>query len=265
MKKEICGDCIQKEEYYSPSKESEVSDTERTSAEAVLAGINKKLEIIYKMEKRIEELHETVDFYSEQYQKMMEFHTEAEKKLKALEQKNIYLEKCNNALEERVMYLEQKDKEKNLEIIGLQKQDNENIREVITKVAQVLKVNTNDIVEARRVGKEKNKEGIPQAILVKLRSKMAKDQWMKARKVNPTNNDVYGNNNTRRIYINEDLPKIKREIFWETRNQLKGAFNYIWVQNGNILVKRNEVDNKIHNIKSLTDIELLKKKSKTNN
>lgn len=265
LKKEICGDCVQKEEYYSPGQESEVSDSERISAETALAGINKKLEIIYKMEKRIEELHGTVDFYAEQYQKMMEFSTETEKKLKALEQKNIYLEKCNNALEERVMYLEQRDKETNLEIMGLQKQENENIKEVITKVAHVLKVNTNDIVEVKRVGQERNKKGMPQAIIVKLRSKMARDQWMKARKGNPTNDDVYGSGNTSRFYINEDLPRIKREIFWETRNQLKGAYKYIWVQNGNILVKKNEVDNKIHTVKSLNDIEILKKKSTTNN
>lgn len=259
LKREICSECIQKEECNSPGKEREVSDLDKTPAEGVLAGINRKLEIIYKLEKRIEELHETVDFYAEQYQKMMEFSTETEKKLKSLEQKNIYLEKCNNALEERVMYLEQRDKETNLEIIGLQKLENENVKEVVSKVAQVLKVSTNDIEEARRVGKEKNKEGMPQAIMVKLRSKGARDQWMKARKLKPTNGDVYGNKNISRIYINEDLPRVKREIFWETRNQLKGLFDYIWVQNGNILVKKNEVDSKIHNVRSLSYLEVLKK------
>lgn len=46
------------------------------------------------------------------YQHLIEFKKEAQKKIKSLEQKNIYLEKCDTALEERIQEIEMREKEK---------------------------------------------------------------------------------------------------------------------------------------------------------
>lgn len=163
------------------------------------------------------------------------------KKIKALEQKNVYLEKCNKALEERIQELEVKDKEENVEVHGLEKCENENTILVVQKMAQILNLDPNDIQDAQRVGQEKPDDTKPKTVLVTLRSKSARNSWLlvkKERKI--TNNKVYENGSEKQIYINEDLPKHKRQLLWTVRNKLKPKnFQYIWVQNGNILVKKN--------------------------
>ncbi|CAK1588041.1 unnamed protein product [Parnassius mnemosyne] len=83
-------------------------DIEKASAETLLAEVNKKLEIIYQTQKKIDDLTEAVDFYAEQYQMMLNFKEAAEKKMTALENRNKYLQKCNDSLEERIMFLEQR-------------------------------------------------------------------------------------------------------------------------------------------------------------
>lgn len=87
-------------------------------------------------------LDETVDSYSKQYQKRMEFSTETEKQLKEMNQKI-----C--ALEERVMHLEQNHKECYIDIIVLQKPDNRNPREMVANIARLFYLNTKDIDEAK--------------------------------------------------------------------------------------------------------------------
>ncbi|CAB3260080.1 unnamed protein product [Arctia plantaginis] len=139
------------------------------SGENVLAEVNKKLAVIYNLEKKIEELTNSVEFYADMYQTLLNFKEESQKKMKTLEQKNVYLEKCNKALEERVQELEMKDKEKNIEIHGLEKHENENTKLVVQKMAQKLNLDPNDIEEAQRVGQEKPDDTKPKTVLVTLR------------------------------------------------------------------------------------------------
>lgn len=54
-----------------------------TSPERLLKELNKKLQVIYKMEKHLEDISEA-DFYAEQYQQMVAFKEEAEKKSSSL-------------------------------------------------------------------------------------------------------------------------------------------------------------------------------------
>lgn len=58
-----------------------------TSVEELLQEMNKKLAVIYKMEKQLQDISDAVDFYSEQYQALTEFKVSAEKKILALENK----------------------------------------------------------------------------------------------------------------------------------------------------------------------------------
>ncbi|CAB3260324.1 unnamed protein product [Arctia plantaginis] len=227
-----------------------------TSAEKVLAEVNKKLEVLYNVEKKIEDLTTNVEFYAEMYQTLITFKDESEKKIKSLQQKNVYLEKYNKALEERVQELEMRDKEKNIEIHGVEMLTNEDTKNVAQNLAKKLNLNSDDIEDAQRVGQEKTDETRPKIILVTLRSKSARKKWMLAKKDNIiTNNKLYGNGNEKRIYINEDIPKYKRQLLWIVRSKLKPkGFQYIWVQNGNILVKKNNEEKKIFNIRSEDDL-----------
>ncbi|XP_046964213.1 uncharacterized protein LOC124533093 [Vanessa cardui] len=192
LQTEICEECqksYNKEQILSPIIGI---DSTKMSVETLLIEMNKKLEVIFKLEKKIDELVETVDFYSELYQEMTEFKKTAENKIKALEQRNVYIEKYNVALEERIMSLEKKEKEKNIEIACLQKNgDTENIKEVIEKFARKLNLNPEDVENVERVGSQKNGGEWPRPIVVKLRSKEARDQWLQKRKIRITNGDIY--------------------------------------------------------------------------
>lgn len=260
-KQEVCEECRSKED--SPiNQTSRISlNPNKTSAEEVLEEVNKKLEIIFKIEQRLEDLASTVDFYSEQYQLMMEYKDKSEKKITALEQRSVYLEKCNKALEERIVLMEQKEKEKNLEIIGLEQQENENPKEAAVKIATTLQLDPVEIEDAKRVGVEKkatkDQPLRPRPLIVILRSKEARDLWLKQRKTRVTNGAVYGTDNGTRIFINEDLTRHMRQLLWSTKNQLHSLYKYIWIQNSKILVKKNETENKIHSVGCEDDIKKL--------
>lgn len=260
--KEMCEECC-KNERSTPQNKDTISSCKinvnpcETSGEKILEEVNKKLEVIYNMEKKLTELTETVDFYAEMYQEMSDFKKAAEKKIASLEQKNVFLEKYNRALEERVEELEMNEKEKCLEICGLENIPNENTKQVVQEVAKLLQVNPEDIEDAERVGKEKDGDQRPRIIKVKLRTKNARFNWMAAKKEHiVTNRKLHSNGSEKRIYINEDLPKPKRQLLWLTRNKLKEkGFQYIWVQNFNILAKKSNDENKIYRITTESDLE----------
>lgn len=263
MKSLQAGLCVNCQKADSPGGGTSVQldvDPNHISIESLLQEVNSKLNIIYKMEKNLEDLRDTVDFYAEQYQAMVAYKEESERKIKSLEQKNVHLEKCNSALEERVLDLETKEKENNIEIAGLEKKNNENIMDTLKAISQKLKLKPENITSAMRVGKEKERDGkTTQAVVVTLRSKTDRDSWLNARKIRMTNNCVYNNGNDGRIYIHEDLPRYKRQLLWIAKTEIKAQYKYIWVQNSNILARK-DGDKKIYKIKCERDIQNLKNK-----
>ncbi|KAG7302246.1 hypothetical protein JYU34_013735 [Plutella xylostella] len=241
-------------------------DAKNSTAESVLAEINDKLSVMYSMKKQMDEMTDTIEFYAEKYQKLIEFQTETIDRLKKndnkvadLIQKNIHLEKRNRALEERVQSLEQRDLEQNIEIVGMEKKEKEVTVELVKKLADILELNQADIESAWRVGKEKE-NGKPRPIVVRLRHRGARDQWLRARKSRRlTNTQLLGNNSETPIYINENVTKETRDLFWLTKAQLRATFKYIWIQNGRVLVKRNQEDKKTYQIREESDISLYNK------
>lgn len=259
-KKEMCEDCLRKESG-SPAGSKQDGGKAKIdfkpgefSLESVLKEVNSKLDVVHNIEKKLDELKETVEFYSAQYQTLIEFKETAEKKMKALDQKNSYLEKCNKALEERIIDLEQEKKEKNVEIVGLEKKQGENTMEIAKEIAKKLNLDPQDIKCAKRVGREKAGDAKPQPIVVRLKCRTSRENWLLARKTRVTNNTVYGNGSDKPVYINEDLPKFKRQLFWSAKTQLKDICRYIWIQNSNILARKDN-EAKIFKIRCEKDID----------
>ncbi|XP_045541868.1 uncharacterized protein LOC123723332 [Papilio machaon] len=240
--------------------ETEKISGKSVSIEQLIMEVNKKLEVVFKIERSLEDMKTTVDFYAEKYQELFEFKKKTENKVKYLEQQTVYLEKRNKALEERIVDMEQKEKERNIEIVGLEKKDNEDLKSIMATLSKKVGVLSEDIEQVKRVGQEKqDKQSRPLPIIVTLRTKTAREQWLKQRKQVITNDDIYNDHNNNRIYINEDLSKYLRQIFWMAKKELKPMYKYIWVQNSKILVKASEVNKKIHAIRSQEDITQLMK------
>ncbi|KAJ2937854.1 hypothetical protein O0L34_g4994 [Tuta absoluta] len=224
---------------------------------SVLMEINKKLDILHKMKEKLDTLSESVEFYAAQYQKMVEFKKEADKKFVHLERKNVNLVKCNKALEERVMYLESKDREKNIEVIGLEKKNDEKLPEIVTKIASKLNLefDMSTIEEMRRVGPQKQ-NGQPQPLLITFRSRAMRNKWLMQRKTRIQNEHIYEDGSSNPIYINENLSFAMRNVFRDAKARLKGKFRFVWVQNSKILVRREE-GAKIYTLTSERDIDQL--------
>ncbi|KAF9787706.1 hypothetical protein SFRURICE_003191 [Spodoptera frugiperda] len=119
------------------------------------------------------------------------------------------------------------------------------------------------IAEAMRVGVEtksesKQRENKPRPIVITLATRSERDKWLATRKSHQlTNDDIFANGNKQRIYINEDLTKYTRNLLWTAKNELKPKFKYIWVQNGRVLIKKDDPnDTKIRSIRTLSDINI---------
>lgn len=261
MKSEVCEQCSKKETASLPGTPKLNVDLSKDSAEKVLLEVNAKLEVIYCMQKQISDMKDVVDFYSEKYQEMVNFKETAEKKIKSLENKNINLQKCNAALEERILSLETKETEKVIKIVGVKDGKNENTMNVVESIAGFLKISTGSIDEVKRVGQEKPDR--PRTIVVCLNSKSARDEWITKRRTLIRNSDFFKNLNDQRIYINENLPKALRELFWNTKTMLKNKYKFMWVQNSRVLVKKEEKA-KIFNIRNDNDLERLCKDMEVN-
>lgn len=236
-----------------------------SSAEAVLEEINGKLSVMHQMKKQLEEMHVTIDFYAEKYQTLFEFQTETIERLKKSENKmadlihkNSYLEKCNQALEQRVSTLENEKLEKNIEIVGVEAKENENLMKVVQKIAETLHLKTENIEHVYRVGKQ-TPGGKPRPIVARLRRREDRDEWLRARKQRRrlNNGDIYENNSDRPVYINENISKQVRDLFWLCKDKLKSHFRFIWIQNGRVLAKRDDESKKTHHICCENDIKQL--------
>lgn len=265
FQKDVCDDCSRRESSPKISIPPKIDlDPKKMSVESLLQELNNKLVVVYDMQTKIQDLTNAVDFYSERYQDLTEFKGKAEKKITELEQKNVFLVKCNQALEERVVALEQRGNEKNVEISGLEQTDGEEIMKVVKKLAIKLGFNPEEIEQAKRVGVERPSDKMqrPRSVIVTLRSTSAKENWLKKRRISICNADIYENNNKQVIYLNEDLTKYKRQLFWSAKSQLKPTFTYVWIQKTNILVKRSESEKKIYQIRREDDIKSLLESAK---
>lgn len=250
FKNEKCEDCASL-----PGSQPSSPSVEEPDIALTLAAMNRKMDVVYKMEKKLSELTELVDFVSEKYDNLMEYQKSVETKMKSLQNMNSYLERCNKSLEERVNELEEKEKEKKVEIAGLEKQEKEDMTKVIVQIADKLQMDVSQIESAERVGREKPDTNKPLPVIVTLRTKESRDKWIGSRKKHLTNGEIYGTNNMNRIYINENLTKYKRNLLWLTKNQLKKTYKYIWVQDGKILIRKSDDQKKIMSIRSERDIE----------
>lgn len=269
IENEICTDCQKNEKSMKSDLPKLNVDLGKTTPEALLAEVNLKLEMIFNIQKTLEDLAEAVDFYAEKYQDLVEYKQIQEKKMIAMEHKTVYLEKCNRALEERISGLELKQMEKNVEIVGLVKGEGEDLMKIGKNIAKKLNLNPGKISEIMRVGKEKATDTAasaarprPPRIIITLDSRATRDEWILQRKMRLTNGDVYQNDDKSPVYINEDIPKQTRQLLWEAKAELKNIYRYIWIRNGKIYVRQEGAEKKKIIIRSIEDIEKLKANNK---
>lgn len=168
--------------------------------------------------------------------------------------KNMYLEKCSRALEDRVRFLEEKETEKRVEIVGIQTKNEEPLKAIVNKIANHFKLDCEEIIDVWKIGGEnKNKKGRPNTIIVSLRTREARREWLNCRVQRITNAQIFNDGNNNPIYINENISKHTRNLFWQAKTNLKEIFKFLWIQNSKVLVRKEE-GAKIQHIQCEADI-----------
>ncbi|XP_060806374.1 uncharacterized protein LOC132903072 [Amyelois transitella] len=217
----------------------------------ILKDIQKKVGEIPGVKKHLDAITQSLSLLSDKYDTLIAEHEKSREKINKLEKKVdninnkcVYLEKCNIALEQKMRDFEQTSLKNNLEIVGIEQVPGENLKEIVSNIAQTLKVNTSDIESVRRASSTRvqKSDAKPSPIIVAFKSTgvESRDKWLAQRRnmMGVTSNDITTGSATNKIYINEALTKFTRALLWNTKKDLRGAYKYIWVSNGKILVKK---------------------------
>ncbi|KAH9645692.1 hypothetical protein HF086_003365 [Spodoptera exigua] len=228
--------------------EEEVQDLEK-----ILKDIQKKVSAIPGLKKHLDTIQQSISVLSDKYDTLLFEHEESKGKISKLEKtvaninnRCVYLEKCNIALEQKLHEAEQQSLKQNLEIVGVEYIPGENLREIVTKIGDEIGVKSNDIEWVKR-NKQSKKENKPSPIMVGFKPSgiESREEWLvNRRKLIELNSSVFtGGSATNKVYINEDLTKATKTLLWNAKRQLKGIYKYIWVTNGKILAKKKDGDN----------------------
>ncbi|XP_041973383.1 uncharacterized protein LOC121739885 [Aricia agestis] len=197
--------------------------------------------------KKISDLEDSLQFYSNQQEttnKKVDALTVERKAIQSLEARIQSLSSENQLLQIELNQNNQRDRLLNLEIVGVIEQKSENLLDIILSIAQHSGVSLfpQDVLEVNRVTPRSKQPGRPRNIIVKLRSRLLKDNMISGARKSPlTAKDLGLTDNTSRIYVNEHLTYLNKQLLKKARDFAKQhSFKYVWTKNGRIYVRKED-------------------------
>lgn len=154
-----------------------------------------------------------------------------QKKNADISNKNVHLEAMVTSLEQQIQDMEQQKLIKCVEISDVPSTEHENVFAIAETVAKKLKQPVENIANVTRL--EGNK-GIPGIIQIELKTENMKMNWLKAaRKINMTAADIIpGHNPLCAVRVKEALTAYRRNLIWQTRQELKDKLNETFSKRG---------------------------------
>ncbi|CAN8028117.1 unnamed protein product [Ixodes persulcatus] len=195
---------------------------------------------------RINKIEKSIDEQSDKHDAVIVKLTSQEKTLKELKLKTNELERTMykrdleiQELKTAVDAAEQYSRRKNIEIHGVPKKDNENLMETIQQLSAKLQLpapkQANDHVEHILI--DNQSEGKIPPIIVRFKERAVRDLWISKRRALAKE----------RVFINENLTKLLRQLLWKTKSCAKEkGYKFVWIANGKILVREKEKAAAIH-------------------
>lgn len=244
-----------------------IGDKPSLDTRKLVQEINRELKKTIREE--IANLETSLEFLSDQISTMETTLKNQDNKIKSLENKNLDLSNKNKNLELRLAVLEQdmqqyeqKTLSTSLEIAGLPDVPALEVSKVISAVASKLDVEVSDVQSSRRFMGNKDKTGI---LLIEMKSHTARNQWIAASKekritVGAVLPDVPKDKTDSRIFIREALTKYMKTLLYNAKQQLRDKFLFVWYKDGKVCARKTN-SSKIHYIRSVTDINLIKEQS----
>lgn len=229
--------------------EEEIMEEEQSQSN-ILKDIQKKLAAIPGLAKQLESISQSLSLLSDKYDTLIVEHEQSKMKINKLERtvgninnKCVYLEKCNAALEQKLQDYEQEKRKNNIEIVGIEQLPTENVKDIVMKLGSSLNVDVTGIEWAKRSRQTKlGNRPAPIIVSFKANGVGSRDSWLaQRRKVAEIRSNMVTNGSADfKVYINEDLARATRALLWNTKKQLHGIYKYIWVSSGKILVRRTD-------------------------
>ncbi|XP_044766235.1 uncharacterized protein LOC123322356 [Coccinella septempunctata] len=202
----------------------------------------------------IQRLRDSVNFCSDKvsdFEIKLNGFSEMVAKVNKLEKENESLKKQVSVLNRRIGVIEQQSRSNNLEIQNIPEKTKENLHDVILKVASHINTDLNmSMIESisRVQSKLTNK---PKNIVVRFVSKSNRDNFLAAYKAKKQSDGGHSGISVKdiadKIYINEHLTMENKILFKEVRSAAKErSYKYVWVQNGNIMLRKDDTSRIIH-------------------
>lgn len=201
------------------------------------------------MKKSFEFVHETFKEHQETLKKQDEKLTSYLEKMERLTEENLLLKRIVSDLEARLDECEQYSRSNTIEIFGLPEEKPEDVYTVVEKVCGALDVavTRNDIDVCHRL---KKRQGCnePAGVIVKFVRREIKQKLLEKRRIkrNLSTESLGYRGPAEPVYINESLSPTKRKLLAAARaakNETK--FIYLWIRNGQILMRKNQGDSVI--------------------
>lgn len=184
---------------------------------------------------KMDEITESIDAFKLKIQELQKKNTE-------LHNKNNYLEIRVGALEQRLKVIEQTNINNQLEIGNVPYSKTEILPSIVAKIAEKLTMSTSNVLSSKRLLGKNEKPG---TIVIKFKNDAAPADWISAAKKNRLLAcDLIDNLQepiaNYPVYIREALSYHNKKLLWETKQQLKANFMYIWCKGGVIRVRKDE-------------------------
>lgn len=191
----------------------------------------------------VNELKESVEFNSAQYDTLLKKTTTNETGVKEL---RVEVSVLRTTISENAAHIvqlqaelnetEQHSRLPNLEIHGMPVTPNENLMHNVADLAQQLELSAFHPSQIITLHRLHGQEGKTPPVLIKFVSAEVRGSWLNARgKLRA----LVLNKSVPEIYFNENLTKFNRNLFWQARTRGKiNHFKYVWVRNGKIFAKR---------------------------
>lgn len=201
--------------------------------------------------KKLNDIKESVEFLTAEYDRIQTHVRESEEKIKNLTKENVNLNKTLESLSTRLILLEQHSRENNLEINGIPENKSENLYSVMNQLGATisLPIQESDIVACTRVRKLDDSSKRPRTVVVKLRNTRVRDsiiaavsKFNKNKSSDRLNSSHLGYSVAKSyIYVSEHLSPHFKALHARTRTVAKEkGFRYVWIRNGRIFIRRND-------------------------
>lgn len=245
-----------------------VSDAEGGKAE--IAQVVFMLEQASEDRKRMEEqFNKSFEFAHAKIDDQVKIITEQSKKIDdllkvidELRQENVNLKETVVKLELRLDEVEQYSRANSIEIFGVPELKNEDTYDIVKNICTALdvKITRENIDVCHRLGRPGGgSDGRPRGIIAKFVRREDKLKVLSMRKVkrNFSTSHLGYDQPAVPVYINENLSPQRRKLFAAAREVKKTKqFTYLWVQNGNILMRKDQ-GTPVVRITTLSDLDKL--------